>query len=69
MVECNMKDVFNVGYILVISEAFMVLLQIFIFPPEMNIINAASYQSTAGLLIMFYASVKYYKEGREGRIN
>ena len=67
MAECDMKDIFNVGYIVLISVLITEVIHVF-FPPEMRTIMGASpYLSTAGLLIMFYASMKYYKEGREGR--
>lgn len=67
MVECNMRDIFNVGYIVLISVLITEVIHVF-FPPEMWVLMGASpYLSTAGLLIMFYASMKYYKEGREGR--
>ena len=62
-----MKDIFNVGYIVLISVLITEVIHV-LFPPEMRIIMGASpYLSMAGILIMFYASMRYYKEGREGR--
>ena len=62
-----MQDIFNVGYIFMISVLVTEVIMVF-FPPEMRAIMGTSpYLSTAGLLIMLYASIKYYREGREGR--
>ncbi len=61
MVESNAKDIFNVGYILVISGVIAVAIQL-AFTSEM-----ITQQQIAGLLIMIYASIKFYKKGREGK--
>jgi len=68
MVESNAKDIFNVGYILLISGVFAVAIQL-VFPSEMITQQqiAIAQQQIAGLLIMVYASIKFYKKGREGR--
>ncbi len=61
MVESNAKDIFNVGYILLISGVIAVAIQL-AFPSEM-----ITQQQIAGLLIMIFASMKFYKMGRAGR--
>lgn len=68
MVESNVKDIFNVGYILLISGVIAVAIQL-AFPSEMITQQqiAIAQQQIAGLLIMIYASMKFYKKGREGR--
>ena len=68
MVESNAKDVFNVGYILLISGVVAVAIQL-VFPSEMITQQqiAIAQQQIAGLLIMIYASMKFYKKGREGK--
>ena len=67
MVESNEKDIFNVGYILLISGFVAVAIQL-IFPSEMITPPIAIVQQQiAGLLIMVYESIKFYKKGREGR--
>ena len=66
MIEVNAKDIFNVGYILLISGVIAVGIQL-VFPsdmitqPQISIIQ----QQIAGLLIMVYASIKFYKDGRK----
>jgi hypothetical protein len=68
MVESNAKDIFNVGYILLISGVIAVAIQL-AFPSGMITQQqiAIAQQQIAGLLIMIYASIKFYKKGREGR--
>ena len=66
MIEVNAKDIFNVGYILLISGFIAVGIQL-VFPsdmitqPQISIVQ----QQIAGLLIMVYASIKFYKDGRK----
>jgi hypothetical protein len=68
MVESNAKDIFNVGYILLISGVIAVAIKL-VFPSGMITQQqiAIAQQQIAGLLIMIYASIKFYKKGREGR--
>jgi len=68
MVESNAKDIFNVGYILLISGVIAVAIQL-AFPSGMITQQqiAIAQQQIAGLLIMIYASMKFYKMGRAGR--
>ncbi len=66
MIEVNAKDIFNVGYILLISGVIAVGIQLvfpsdMITPPQIAIVQ----QQIAGLLIMVYASIKFYKDGRK----
>jgi hypothetical protein len=70
MVESNVKDIFNVGYILLISGVIAVAIQL-AFPSGMITQQqiAIAQQQIAGLLIMIYASIKFYKKGREGKID
>ena len=65
MVESNAKDIFNVGYILLISGFIAVGIQL-VFPSDMITPPIAIVQQQiAGLLIMVYASIKFYKDGRK----
>ncbi len=67
MVESNAKDIFNVGFILLISGVIAVTIQL-VFPSQMITQQqiAIAQQQIAGLLIMVYASIKFYKKGIEG---
>lgn len=65
MIEVNAKDIFNVGYILLISGFIAVGIQL-VFPSDMITPPIAIVQQQiAGLLIMVYASIKFYKDGRK----
>ena len=65
MIEVNAKDIFNVGYILLISGVIAVGIQL-VFPSDMITPPIAIVQQQiAGLLIMVYASIKFYKDGRK----
>jgi len=65
MIEVNAKDIFNVGYILLISGVTAVGIQL-VFPSDMITPPIAIVQQQiAGLLIMVYASIKFYKDGRK----
>jgi hypothetical protein len=68
MVESNAKDIFNVGFILLISGVIAVAIQL-VFPSQMITQQqiAIAQQQIAGLLIMVYASIKFYKKGKEGK--
>jgi hypothetical protein len=71
MIEVNAKDIFNVGYILLISGVIAVVGIQLVFPSDMisQPQIAIAQQQLAGLLIMIYASIKFYKKGREGKID
>ena len=66
MIEVNAKDIFNVGYILLISGVIAVGIPL-VFPLDMITQSqiAIAQQQIAGLLIMVYASIKFYKDGRK----
>ncbi len=68
MIESNAKDIFNVGFILLISGVIAVAIQL-VFPSQMIMQQqfTIAQQQIAGLLIMVYASIKFYKKGREGK--
>ena len=66
MIEVNAKDIFNVGYILLISGVIAVVGIQLVFPSDMITPPIAIVQQQiAGLLIMVYASIKFYKDGRK----
>ena len=66
MIEVNAKDIFNVGYILLISGVIAVAIQL-AFTSEMITQQqfTIAQQQISGLLIMIYASIKFYKKGGE----
>ena len=63
-VEVNLKDIFNIGWILFFSGCLSLYMQTSI-PPG----NASFDGSTqiAGIGIVIYTSIQFYKAGREGR--
>ena len=64
MVECNMKDLFNVGFLLVIGGIISSVINA-AMPLEPRVYGAET--QIAGLLIISYTATKFYKAGREGR--
>jgi len=68
MVESNAKDIFNVGFILLISGVIAVGIKL-VFPSGMITQQqfTIAQQQISGLLIMIYASIKFYKKGGEGK--
>ena len=61
MVECTMKDIFNVGCIMWIAGFISNVIK-GIAPPIMRAL--VSEAETAGILIIIYTSIKFYKYGR-----
>ena len=61
MVECTMNDIFNVGYIMVIAGLITNVLK-GIGPPIMRALDIDT--EIAGILIIIYTSIKFYKDGR-----
>ena len=61
MVECTMKDILNVGYIMVIAGMIANVVK-GISPPLMRALDIEA--ETAGILIIIYTSIKFYKYGR-----
>ena len=64
LVECNMKDLFNVGFLLLIAGIITSLIRS-AMPVEPRVYGAET--QIAGLLIISYTAMKFYKAGREGR--
>jgi len=62
MVESYVKDIFNVGFIMLIAGLIAVIIQIN-SPSTIRAYDVAT--SIAGFLIMIYASMKFYKEGKD----
>lgn len=60
MVECTMKDILNVGYIMVIAGMIANVVK-GIAPPFRPLEIEAE---TAGILIIIYTSIKFYINGR-----
>jgi len=63
LVKCTMRDIFNVGYIMVLAGAIANLLK-GIGPPIMRALEIDA--AIAGVFIVIYTSIKYYKDGRTG---
>ena len=61
MVECTMEDIFNVGFIMVIAGMIANVLK-GIGPPMMRALDIEA--EIAGILIIIYTSIKFYKDGR-----
>ena len=61
MVECTMRDIFNVGFIMVLAGAIANVLE-GIRPPIMRALEVDA--EIAGILIVIYTSIKFYKDGR-----
>jgi hypothetical protein len=57
-----MRDILNVGFIMVLAGAIANLLK-GIGPPIMRVLEIDA--ETAGILIVIYTSIKFYKEGRK----
>ena len=64
MVECNMKDLFNVGFLLVIGGIISSVINA-AMPLEPRVYGAET--QIAGLLVIGYTAYNFYKAGREGR--
>jgi predicted MFS family arabinose efflux permease len=62
LVECTMRDIFNVGFIMVLAGAIANVLE-GIGPPIMRALEVDA--EIAGILIVIYASIKFYKDGRK----
>ena len=62
MVECTMRDIFNVGFIMVLAGAIANVLE-GIGPPIMRALETDV--GIAGILIVIYTSIKFYREGRK----
>jgi predicted MFS family arabinose efflux permease len=56
-----MRDIFNVGFIMVLAGAIANVLE-GIGPPIMRALEVDA--GIAGILIVIYASIKFYKDGR-----
>ena len=63
-VEINLKDIFNIGWILFFSGIISIYIQT-TFPSEVITFDVST--QIAGFCIIIYTSIKFYKAGREGR--
>ncbi len=61
LVECNMEDLFNVGFLLLIAGIITSLIRS-VIPLEPMVYEAET--QIAGLLVMGYTAFKFYKAGR-----
>jgi predicted MFS family arabinose efflux permease len=62
LVECTMKDIFNVGCIMWIAGLISNVIK-GIAPPIMRALEIET--QTAGILIVIYTLIKFYKDGRK----
>ncbi len=63
-VEVNLKDIFNIGWILFFSGIISLYIRT-TFPSEYITFDVSA--QIAGLGIIIYTSIQFYKAGREGR--
>jgi hypothetical protein len=62
--EVNLKDVFNIGWILLLSGMVAPVI-LASMPSDFRPLGVSS--QLAGIGIIIYTSIKFYEAGREGR--